>query len=919
MKKIVAIALSLMLVLSSVSALAFEQAASYTPDARVYDGGEITTAAAQIGGGSVTSDVYAGIEGMDYTDEKVYTFNDYTSGIGSSMNWDPLSWETNDDSNVLDFISSGFYTFKLNSTKTGYSIVPELAAEMPVDVTAEYVGQYGVNEGDANKAWRIALNPDACWSNGEKITADDHVYSIQQLLNPKILNRRADSYYAGDFVIVNAKNYLYAGGATYDLYTGVESPDTLYVDMWGFWGMEGAVDAEGNACPQYASITDDTMYRDLAVEDETADEAFVSGAYLWNNYLTAGAPYAAYATSYVYSLNAPTTMELYTGEQDPSELYVDMWGFWGMEGAVDAEGNACPQYASVSDDTMYRDLAVEDETADEAFVSGAYLWNNYLAAGAPYAAYATSYVYYKAAATAVTWEDVGFKKIDDYTIDFILANPVEEPAFYVPYNLSSSYLVYKPLYEECKRFFDASGAEVDNEEDATTITTIYCRTLDTTISYGPYCLASFELDKEYSMSRNENWWGYHDGKHLGQYQMDNYKVTLIAEHATQMMAFEKGEIDGVSLQSEDMDKYATSQYIKYTPQSYTTKLSFNLDYEKLLSRGTNSQILVIDEFRNAFGICYDRKEFATAFTAAGTAGFGLLNEQYCYNPFTGEAYRANDYAKAGLLKVFGLEYGEGKDYATLDEAYDAMTGYDLEQARALMAVAYDKAIAAGVYDGESPIEIEFRVYNSDEIYVKMYTYLNEHLQAACAGTGFEGKVSLKMTVDADYYETHYSGGADMIFTTWGGAAMSPFGVLYQCYCDDSTGQGQQMEYGYKTEDITLKMVVDGTEVVASLQDWALWADGSTKVDVIEDLIGKFISYDYNTRCAFFAQMEACFLNWYPTTSVYYRNVASLISQKYNYACDTYLNIIGFGGYDFWTFNYDDASWAEYTANNTLVY
>ncbi len=826
MKKIVAIALSLMLVLSSVSALAFEQAASYTPDARVYDGGEITTTAAQIGGGSVTSDVYAGIEGMDYTDEKVYTFNDYTSGIGSSMNWDPLSWETNDDSNVLDFISSGFYTFKLNSTKTGYSIVPELAAEMPVDVTAEYVGQYGVKEGDANKAWRIALNPDACWSNGEKITADDHVYSIQQLLNPKILNRRADSYYAGDFVIVNAKNYLYAGGATYDLYTGVESPDTLYVDMWGFWGMEGAVDAEGNACPQYASVSDDTMYRDLAVEDENADEAFVSGAYLWNNYLTAGAPYEAYATSYVY---------------------------------------------------------------------------------------------YKAAAAAVTWEDVGFKKIDDYTIDFILANPVDEPAFYVPYNLSSSYLVYKPLYEACKSFFDADGKPVDNEEDAETVTTNYCHTLDTSISYGPYKLTAFELDKEYTLSRNENWFGYHDGKHLGQYQCDVINVPVIAEHTTAMLAFEKGEVDGIALDSADMEKYGTSEYVKYGPNNgYTTKLTFNTNYEKLLEHGTNSQVLVVDEFRQAFSYCYDRKEFATAFTAAGTAGFGLINEVYCYNPFTGETYRESAPAKAALCNAFAVTYGEGGEYETLDEAYEAMTGYDMEKAQALMAIAYDKAVATGIYDGVSPVTIDFRVYQNDTIYVQMFNYIDSHLQEACKGTGFEGKVSLTMTVDADYYETNYSGGADMIFTTWGGATMQPFTLLYECYCDASDGSGQQMEYGYDTTKIDVVFNVNGEEITETLQNWTLWIDNGS-VPSIEEKLGKFGDYSYATRCAFFAGCEAAFLNWHPTTSVYYRNTASMDSQKIQSACDSYLNLIGFGGIQFMTFNYDDTEWAEYIANNELVY
>jgi oligopeptide transport system substrate-binding protein len=742
------------------------------------------------------------------------------------MNWDPLSWETNDDSAVLGYISTGFYDFVLNTDKTGYSVMPELAAELPVDVTAEYVGQLGVQEGETGKAWRIALNQDATWENGEKITADDYVYSMQQLLNPKMLNRRADSYYAGSFVIYNAKNYLYAGGATYD------------------------------AC---------------------------------------------------------------TGDEDEADLYVDMWNFWGLQGCVDEEGNECPNYVSVTDETKYRDVAVA-EGEDGDWISAKEIYDGYFAAGAAYESYKTTYCFVQSVAEVVGWDDVGFKKIDDYTIDFILANPVEEASFYVPYNLSSSYLVYKPLYEECKTFFDADGKEVATEEEADSVTTKYCRSLENTISYGPYKMTAFELSKEYTLERNEEWYGYRDGKHLGQYQTDAIKVTVIAEHATAMMAFEKGEIDGISLQSEDMDKYGTSAYVKYGPNNgYTTKLSFNTDYEKLLSRGTNSQILVVDEFRQAFAYCYDRKEFATAYTAAGTAGFGLLNELYCYNPFTGESYRANDHAKAGLLKVFDVTYGEGGDYDTLDEAYEAMTGYDVEKAQALMQTAYDKAVAAGIYDGESDIQIEFRVYQSDDIYVKMFTYLDEHLKAATEGTGFEGKVSLKMTVDADYYNTNYSGGADMIFTTWGGASMQPFTILYECYCDASDGSGQQMEYGYDTSKINVTFTVDGEEITDTLQNWALWADNSSTVATIEDKIGRFTDYSYDTRCAFYSQLEAAFLNWYPTTSVYYRNSASMNSQKINDAVDEYINLIGFGGIRYTTYNYDDTEWADYIANNTLEY
>lgn len=834
MKKLLALVLTLCMLAGVVSALAegFTPAASYDVGERKFDGGEITTVAAVAGGGTVDTVAYAGEAGKDYTDEKVYTYNDFITAT-ASMDWNPHTWETNDDNSLLSMITMGFYDIVLNADKTGYAIIPEMAAELPVDVTAEYVGKFGVEEGETDKAFRIALNQDATWQNGEKITADDYIYSMQQQLNPKMLNRRADSYYAGDMIVYNAKNYLYAGKTSYD---------------------------------------------------KIADTA--------ENLIAAG-----------------------------NDVYLDM-SFWGVVGAPDSEGNAAPQYVSVADDTMYRDAGVEDENADEAWVSAKYIFETYLAEGKQYNSYAADYLYTATIAPETAWEDVGLIKVDDYTIDLVLEKPVEESAFYMPYNLGSNWLVYKPLYEECKTFFDANGKEVETEEEAATVSTDYCKSLEKTIGYGPYKMTYFELDKQISFERNEEWYGYRDGKHIGQYQADNYSITVIGDHATQIMAFEAGQIDGVGLQSDDMEKYASSAYIQYEPQSYTTKVTFNTNYDKLLSRGTGSQILVIDEFRQAFALCIDRQHFATAFTAAGTAGFGLLNYQYVYNPFTGEAYRDSEGAKEAMVSLYGMTYGEGSDYATLDEAYAAMTGYNMDLAKQKMVEAYDKAIAAGIWDGETPITIDFRVYQNDAIYVKMFTYFDEQLKEAAKGSGFEGKVSLTMTVDADYYNTNYSGNADIIFTTWGGAAMAPFGMMNQVYTDAADGSGNQMEYGYDTKAVEMTIKVDGKEVTDNLCNWTNWVGSSTDpalVGALTEQIGNMTDYDYATRCAFLAACEKCFLSYYTTTPVYYRNVASLHSQKVNYATYQYVMNVTFGGIRFYTFNYDDAEWADYIANNTLQY
>lgn len=778
--------------------------------------------------GTLDYSIYAGVDGKDYTDPKVYTYRDYLAEM-SNMKWSTHTWETNDDATVLDYISNGFYQFELNADKDGWAIACEMAAALPEDVTADYVGKFGIKEGDKAKAFKIALNPDACWEDGTPINADSYIYSYKELLDPKMMNRRADSLYAGEFEIYGAKAYLYQGNSAFT--------------------------------PIGDTVT---------------------------NWLAAG--------------------------NDESQLYVDL-SFWGV--ALE-DGST---YAPITDETMIRDEAVEDESDPEAYVSAKYLYDTYLGAGKPYEDYSADYIgTFESFADNYSFDDVGVIKTGDYELVFVTVNPVDQWDYYAPYYLSSTYLVYPDLWESCKTYFDSNGTKVDaNSADIASITTNYCTNAETTMSYGPYRLSYFELDKQMTFERNDNWYGYKDGKHTGQYQTDIVSVQVIGEQATALLAFQNGEIDGVSLVAADMAKYSSSNYIRYTPQSYTTKLTFNTDVTKTSERGT--QIMCNPTFRKAFSLAIDRNKFATSYTAAGSAGYGLLNYLYVYDPFTGAAYRDTDGAKEALVHLYGLTYGDNGDYDDLDEAYEAITGYDPVEAQKLMAQAYDECVASGLYDGSAKVELELRVYQGDDVYVQMFNYLKGALEDACKGTGFEGKVTMVMTVDADYYETNYSGGADMIFTTWGGAAYSPWSMLYQSYCDASDGSGQQMEYGFDTSAVKVTMTLDGKDYSASLQDWAKWASSDTAIVIKSDdgssTLLAFGEYDSETKARIYGKLEYAYLSFFATTSLYYRNVGSLVSQKGDFALKNYVDMVSFGELRFYTYDYDDEAWE--TVRNNLTY
>ncbi len=139
-----------------------------------------------------------------------YTYNTYTSEFGTS--WNPHTYQTANDSTVLDYTTVGFYTFDYNETKDGFVVVPEMAAAMPVDVTSNYVGEeWGIGEDETSRAWLIELRNDLKWEDGTPITAHDFVASADRLLDPVAINYRADQLYSGDLVLVNAKDRFYSG------------------------------------------------------------------------------------------------------------------------------------------------------------------------------------------------------------------------------------------------------------------------------------------------------------------------------------------------------------------------------------------------------------------------------------------------------------------------------------------------------------------------------------------------------------------------------------------------------------------------------------------------------------------------------------------------------------------------------------
>lgn len=802
-----------------------------------------------------------------YKDEKVYTYRTSIGGL-SSLNWNPHTWEENTDNTVMGYINVGFYDFVLNSTGDGYVIVPELATFVPnstdlfTDVTKEYVGKYGVKSSDSAKAFRIYLNPNATWETGEKITAEDYIYSTQQLLNPLMFNRRSDSAYGGDFSIYGAKKYLYS------------QEEQIFSPVAG----------------KYTSI----------------EEAIADG----------------------------------------KKVYLDAATFWGATNVAEIEGSIDGQWVPWDNETKLDDGTPAAEQLSTKEVVTQYL--SYLLTDDNYKPYLAFVEENKDA--GYSWDNVGFKAGKDEGsgleyLDIIIENTLRSPDFFVPYYNSSTWLVKKDLYEKCKVYNYNDGTKSTGSlsagktlDDVEVITSVYCSTIDTSTGYGPYKIVSYQLDKEIKFERNANYYGYSDGMHIGQYQMDNLTIEVNKAHATEVLKFKNGELEDLGLTASDMTEFGSSSRLLYTPQTYTRKLTFNIDYNALKAReteGKNKTMLSVLEFRKALSLSIDREEYTKSCTASHTPGYGLVNNMYVLD---GVTYRSTDAAKRTLVKLYGLEYGAGKTYATLDEAYQAITGYNAEEAKALFNTAYEYAtthdkmgavVAAGsanaIYNGTDIVELDFPQYGSDEAYQKFVTSLQEAVTKATQGTKFEGKIVFVFSEDPTYDKTMKAGKTDIVFSTWGGAQFNFLSLLYNCYCDDSN----MYEYGFypSSINVTMKLDLDGSlnykEFTSDLKNWCAWLAGISDIKPIKAADGTTLEayqgYSTELLLEIFANLEYEFLNVCAVAPLYYYSSASIDSLRINNAISNYVNLIGYGGIRFTTFNYSDAEWAEYLKTHTLDY
>lgn len=787
--------------------------------------------------------------------EPTYTYNTYMSEFPTV--WSPFQMQTATDSELFDFLGDGFYGFDFNETMDGYVMEPAMAAEFPVDVTADYVGeQWGIAEGETGRAWKITLRDNLAWQDGTPIKAADFVQSAKYLLNPAAANYRADSYYSGQLVITNAQAYVNSGR------TVEKQENNLNITRY--------------------TIADLTIGED--------------GVYVTPQgkpvYIAVGAP----LTDWLSGNSLQSYVESY------GEAYFGMENWEALLAKADEAG-----YVALTEETLGWLVSVIatdawGETADNA----------------------PDYLAYDYVNKVVAWEEVGFLATGENEITLILAK--ELSGFYLHYNLTSSYLVNIPLYESL--IVETDGV----------FTNAYGTSLETSMSYGPWMLERYQSDKEIHLVKNPYWYGYTLPENEGLYQTTAIHYDCVKEPSTAMEMFLNGQLDSKGLDKDQIAEYANSDYAYYAEGDSVFAMVFNPDFDALKANqaaageNVNKTILTVKEFRMAMSMAMDRAAFCLATSPSNAPAFALYSGQIVSDPEIGEFYRTTEEAKDVVVNFWALadEIGEGKLYATKDDAIDSLTGYNLEMARDYFNKAYDIAIAEGLMDEDDVVTLIVGTPNATSAFYNAgYDFIVNNYTEAVKGTKLEGKIAFTRdsTLGNGFSDALKNNTVDMLFGVgWTGSTFDPYSLM-EAY----TSSGYQYDPAWDTTKSMLTINLNGADYTASVWDWTTSLTGAAIKADVKDLqipgVGAFsgeITMDpalTTSNKVILAALENAVLQNYDFIPLMGDSTVLLKGMQIEYVTEDEVFPLSRGGVKYHTYNYSDAEWDAFVAEQggTLNY
>ena len=784
-----------------------------------------------------------------------YTLNDYTAV--SPSNWNELTYQDSNDTQIMSYIGGSFFSFNYDFDANGkikedgsFQVQYDAVSELE-DVTLDYAGdeKYAV-PADAEKgyAYKFTLRDDLRWDDGSYITAKDYVYTMKEQENPLFYNYRADSFYNGATVIHNAQNYLKQGSK------GIFASKTVF--------------------GSYSADIDDQLIFDSYYADGASDD---ESSYILNWF---AGDYPSYV-NYIKNYGVFILLYLFEDGYAPADMIA---ASAAMDGKTLAEIKADADLKALWDTIIGWWQTEPDEELDF---------------------FITDYEF-----PAVDFNDVGIFVGDnenelvvvlDKTLNLFKEDGVTL-SYKAAYNFAGLPLVKEDLYEANK---------VAPQTEGGLWTSKYNSSVATSASWGPYKLTSFQAGKQYVLERNPFWYGYNMPEYAGQYQTERIICETIEEWNSAWLLFQRGDISSIGIDVSIAADYKNSSRAVFTADDYVGSMQLQSDVEALAARShtadqpnNNKIIMAYQDFRQAISLCIDRVAYTQKCTTASLPGFGLFNSMHYYDVENAGVYRNEDVAKKAICATYGVDI---EDYDSLDAAYAAVTGYDLELARELLTNAYNQAIADGKMTAEETVIFTVGASADTESVRRQFDFLKEAFETLAVGTPLEGKLTLELNTSfgSTWANDFRAGNYDICTGGWSGAAWDP-GYFLLAYLSPSYMYSQKWD----TEKAMLKYnpYQDGNpdhEYEMSLMSWYNCLNG--KAGAPFNWSEGEVENEF--RLGIIAQLETEILRVYYTVPMYNYYSAQLRSYKIEYGSNVYNTFMGYGGIRYITYNYNDAEWA----------
>ena len=725
---------------------------------------------------------------------------------------------------IGDFETSG-------AASLPYARIPAMASGEPIDVNGDGI------------TWQISLKENLQFVDGTQIDSDTFNYSWEQLLNPDFLYENADTFVNPERLgLINAFEYYYQNSP---------SIDDLGYDIYS---VDGIIYRRDNS--YYGTIIDhpDWLLYHVAKDSPWSEEHLVGPndalAYLenWNGYESLN---SEGTTFFLTTVNG----EYFTVNDETNELYAPESGWFldGIELAVEpasVETSYAGAYPAYMDDQgNYADVDVSGIPIDGITIQN----------------------------TPISWSEVGFKVIDQYTLELTLIEPKTSWEVKGEFLNGTTGIVHPANYE----------AGLNETEHITT----YGTEENPLVSYGPFVLTEWNDEENFKFTRNESF--YDSEEYLIKYI--NYQV--ISDQSVAIEEFQDGNLDFVNVSGEYYWEFANHNNLILTPNTTSFRLSFAISNDNPLLQDIN--------FRKAMYYAMDREEFSQTVRSPSYPTQGFLGPVYLSTEFNNISYRSS---------LIGQ--------TVLDEYSSDTLGYDPIEAKRLFDLAYDNLVSDGIISEGDVVSIEYTYYDV-ETSTGPYMWMKQQFEDIFN----EGESTPIFTFDLKAVSSSAlelawdTGDFELTFGGWQGLSMDAPSFLGQVY---NSNFDYMLESGFNTADAQIAIELPQTksallswiaEISAKASptsvdlenkaDWEAVLD-NFEGDTLNTTFNELYEYAYNEFNLYYegkaeefdsitASLETVLLNQMIAIPLFTTVTAFVYSERVVYEANDYNTWMGWGG------------------------